>query len=136
AAPGALSALDELAAAAGEGATAFLGVLVAEAEAIWTAPHVRSGAVLSPEAEADARAAGALRTAAKELLRLAESDPALAGSPEELLEVLAAVEVRAGAPGADGVLLADPLAIRARRFRAVFVCGLQEGELPRRPVPE
>jgi RecB family exonuclease len=35
-----------------------------------------------------------------------------------------------------GVLLADPLAIRARRFRAVFVCGLQDGEFPRRPVPE
>jgi len=34
------------------------------------------------------------------------------------------------------VLLADPLDIRARRFRAVFVCGLQEGELPRRPQPE
>ena len=38
-------------------------------------------------------------------------------------------------PAADGVLLADPLAIRARRFRAVFVCGLQEGELPQRPRP-
>ena len=40
------------------------------------------------------------------------------------------------ADGAPGVLLADPLAIRARRFRAIFVCGLQEGELPRRPQPE
>ena len=39
-----------------------------------------------------------------------------------------------GAPG--GVLFADPLAIRARRFRAVFVCGLQDGEFPRAPVPE
>jgi hypothetical protein len=29
-----------------------------------------------------------------------------------------------------GVLLAEPLAIRARRFRAVFVCGLGEGEFP------
>ena len=44
----------------------------------------------------------------------------------------------ANAPAAPpaGVLLADPLAIRARRFRAVFVCGLQDGEFPRRPVPE
>ena len=47
----------------------------------------------------------------------------------------------AGAEGpprgvAAGVLLAGPLAIRARRFRAVFVCGLQDGEFPRRPVPE
>jgi RecB family exonuclease len=34
------------------------------------------------------------------------------------------------------VLVADPLAIRARRFRAVFVCGLQEGTFPRHPEPE
>ena len=27
-------------------------------------------------------------------------------------------------------MLAEPLAIRARRFRGVFVCGLQEGEFP------
>ena len=31
---------------------------------------------------------------------------------------------------AGAVLLAEPLAIRARRFRAVFVCGLGEGEFP------
>ena len=40
------------------------------------------------------------------------------------------------APRPDGVLLADPLAIRARRFRAVFVCSLQDAEFPRRPEPE
>jgi ATP-dependent helicase/DNAse subunit B len=34
------------------------------------------------------------------------------------------------------VLIADPLAIRARRFRAVFVCGLQEGEFPVPASPE
>ena len=54
--------------------------------------------------------------------RVARPGAAVAGAP-------------AGAPPA-GVLLADPLAIRARRFRAVFVCGLQDGEFPRRPAPE
>ncbi len=129
--------LDALASA--EGAAAFLSVLHAEAEAIWTAPHVRRGAVLTPEAEADARAAAALRGAVGELTRLAEADEALAGTPGELLEALAAVEVREGpgaAEGAPGVLLADPKDIRARRFRAVFVCGLQDGEFPLRPQPE
>ncbi len=29
------------------------------------------------------------------------------------------------------MLLADPISVRARRFRVVFVCGLQEGEFPR-----
>ncbi len=129
--------LDALASA--EGAVAFLAALLAEAEAIWTAPHVRRGAVLTPEAEADARAAAALRGAVGELTRLAEADEALAGSPAELLEALAAVEVREGpgaAEGAPGVLLADPKDIRARRFRAVFVCGLQDAEFPTRPQPE
>jgi superfamily I DNA/RNA helicase/RecB family exonuclease len=134
-----LAELDGLAAAAEEGPAAFLAALQAEAEAIWTAPHVRRARVLSPEAEADARAAAELRSAVAGLTRLAAVDEALAGTPQELLETLAAVEVREGpgaGEGAPGVLLADPLAIRARRFRAVFVCGLQDGELPRRPKPE
>ena len=128
-------ALDALADAAAEGAEPFLHALVAEAEAIWTAPHRRAAAVLGPEAAADARAAAALRRAADELRSLAAADPALAGGPAELLAALADVPVRE--PGAErAVLVADPLAIRARRFRAVFVCGLQEGTFPRHPVPE
>lgn len=128
-----LTELDALADA--EGVEATLALLVAEAEAIWTAPHVRAADVLSPDAEADARAARALRQAAKELTRLAEIDPALV---EDVPAALAAIEVRdsEAAEGAPGVLLADPLNIRARRFRAVFVCGLQEGDLPQRPQPE
>jgi len=172
-----LTELDVLAEAAGEGAEPLLAALEAEADAIWTAPHRRRAAVLGAEDLADARVASELRAAAAELRALAAADPVLAGTPQELLEALAAVEVRepsavagaalgtpaeavAGAAlggrsdaafaGADagggaggaagptpaGVLLADPLAIRARRFRAVFVCGLQDGEFPRRPVPE
>src|SRR4051812_49100597 len=113
--------------------------VLAEAEGIWTAPHVRRADVLTPEAESDARAARALRAAVRELTKLAEADPALTGEPGELLAALAGVEVFDGdtaAEGTPGVLLADPLAIRARRCNAVFVCGLQEGELPRRPIPE
>jgi RecB family exonuclease len=128
-------ALVALAAAATAGRDAFLAAVVAESEAIWTAPHRRAAAVLGPEAAADARAAAALRSAADELRGLAAADPALAGGPAELLAALAEVEVRE--PAADGaVLVADPLAIRARRFRAVFVCGLQEGVFPRHPLPE
>ncbi len=91
--------------------------------------------MLAPDAAADALAAGALRDAAAELRALAVEEPALAGTREELLEALGRVPVRERAvEGA--VLIADPLAIRARRFRAVFVCGLQEGEFPRHPEPE
>ncbi|HEY7075646.1 MAG TPA: PD-(D/E)XK nuclease family protein [Solirubrobacteraceae bacterium] len=134
-----LAELDALAAAAEEGPEPFLAALLAEAGTIWTAPHRRLAAVLDADGEADARAAAELRAAVRELSSLAAADPGLACGPQELLEALAAVRVREGhgaAEGAPGVLLADPLAIRARRFRAVVVCGLQQGELPRTPVPE
>ncbi len=131
----ALAALDRLADAAAEGAEALLAALVAEADAVWTAPHRRVAAVLDPDDAADARAAAALKGAADELRALASADPAAAGTAADVLEALAAAEVREpAAPG--GVLVADPLAIRARRFRAVFVCGLQEGMFPRHPLPE
>jgi ATP-dependent helicase/DNAse subunit B len=134
-----LTELAAIADAAAEGPQPFLAALLAEANATWTAPHRRRAAVLDADDEADARAAAELRAAANELNALAAADPALAGDPAELLEALAAVRVREGhgsAEGAPGVLLADPLAIRARRFRAVVVCGLQEAELPRTPIPE
>ncbi len=62
-------------------------------------------------------------------------------APAELLELLDALEVEAEvehqpAVRRGAVLLADPLSIRARRFRAVFVCGLQENEFPLAGVPE
>ena len=122
-----LSALDVLAGAAEEGPEALLAALEAEAEAIWTAPHRRRADVLGAEDLADARVAGALRGAAAELRGLAREDPALLGTPHDVLEALAAVEVRepsaiaaaepsgategtTSAPGATaaGVLLAEP----------------------------
>jgi len=135
-APRALAGLDGLAEAAAGGPVALLDALVREADAIWTAPHHRVAAILGPAERDEARAAAALRSAAAELRALALTDPALLGDAAAVLESLSAVRVRQGGHGAEGVLLADPLAIRARRFRAVFVCGLQDGEFPRRPVPE
>ena len=148
-----LADLDALAQAAANGPEPLLRALEAEADAIWTAPHRRRADVLAAEDLADALLCTDLRAAVGELRALASADPELLGGPQEILETLGAVEVRepasvAGAaldPAAGGgpsvtppagVLLADPLTIRARRFRAVFVCGLQDGELPRRPVPE
>ena len=127
-----LPRLDALAAAAAAGPEALLDALVAEADATWAAPHARRADVLDPGERDEARVAAELRSAAGELRAL---DPELLGDAGELLDALGAVEVRQG-DEADGVLLADPLDIRARRFRAVFVCGLQDGEFPTRPVPE
>jgi ATP-dependent helicase/DNAse subunit B len=88
--------------------------------------------VLDRDEQMDARALARLLRAAAELDEL--SDAPLG---EDLLELLEGLEVTAAAgrePGA--VLVSDPLAIRARRFRAVFVCGLQEGIFPAAGGPE
>jgi RecB family exonuclease len=129
------AALDALTAAAQAGPGALLTALEAEAEAVWQAPHARAAAVLDADVAEDARTAAALRVAAAELRGLETADPRLLGDAHDVLDALGRVPVRErAAPG--GVLLADPLAVRARRFRAVFVCGLQDAEFPRRPVPE
>jgi len=132
-----LTALDALAAAAEEGPAALLDALAAETQAIWTAPHRRRGEVLGPEDRADARVAADLRSAASELRQLANADEALLGTPRDVLDALGGARVREplGTDATAGVLIATPLQIRARRFRAVFVCGLQDGELPARPTP-
>jgi ATP-dependent helicase/DNAse subunit B len=133
--PGPLAALDALADAASTGPAALLDALEAEAQAIWQAPHARTAAVLDAEASEDARTAAALRSAAAQLRALHAADPGALAGAAAVLEAIAAVPVRERAiPG--GVVIADPLAVRARRFRAVFVCGLQDGEFPRHPVPE
>jgi ATP-dependent helicase/DNAse subunit B len=63
--------------------------------------------------------------------------PATAG---ELALALEQVEVDGGRPDSgaspDGAIaVLDPLALRARRVRALFVCGLQEGAFPGRARP-
>jgi len=106
--------------------------LARHARRLFAAPRRGAAATLDAVEELDARA---LATVLAALAELSELGPAI--PPEELIETLAALEVRARAPAGGGaVLLADPLAVRARRFRAVFVCGLQDGEFPRPPVPE
>jgi RecB family exonuclease len=63
--------------------------------------------------------------------------PALLPGPAELAATLAAVPVRLGeraAPGA--VQLSDPLGLRARRVRVLFLARLQEGVFPAPARPE
>ena len=100
--------------------------LARQARKMFAAPHRGAAAILDPSAELDAQALSVLITALEELQEL---DERLNGA--ELLTLLEGLEVDAGQPVRRGaVLLAEPLAIRARRFRAVFVCGLNEGEFP------
>ncbi|HWF24170.1 MAG TPA: PD-(D/E)XK nuclease family protein [Solirubrobacteraceae bacterium] len=108
------------------------GELARHARRLFAAPRRGQAATLDAAEELDARALTTVLGALTELSELDEAVPA-----RELIDTVAALEVRAQAhTGAGAVLLAEPPAIRARRFRAVFVCGLQEGEFPRPPTPE
>ena len=102
------------------------GELARQARRLFAAPYRGTAPVLPATDEHDARALAVLLRALGELDELGERV-----SGPELLELLERLEVPAGArarPGA--VLLAEPLGIRARRFRAVLVCGLSESEFP------
>ena len=106
--------------------------LTRHARRLFVAPRRGAAATLDAVEELDARALATVLGALEELGDLGESL-----SSEELIETLTALEVRARpVPAGGSVLLAEPTAIRARRFRAVFVCGLQDGEFPRPPAPE
>ncbi|HEX4010175.1 MAG TPA: PD-(D/E)XK nuclease family protein [Solirubrobacteraceae bacterium] len=124
-----LAELDSLADAP-EPARALCGL----ARRLFAAPHRGRAPQLSQAQELDARALRALLGAVDELGELG-----LIPRGAELIELLEGIAVppRPAASAGGAVLLAEPLEVRARRFRAVFVCGLQEGEfpLPGRPEP-
>jgi PD-(D/E)XK nuclease superfamily len=102
------------------------------ARRVFAAPYRAVAPTLDLAGELDARALAATLRALSELRELGQPVPG-----PELVELLERLPIPAGAPAAAGaVLLAEPLEIRARRFRAVFVCGLQEGEFPAPGRPE
>ncbi len=104
-----------------------LGALVQSARWLLAAPDPRTARLLERHEQTDARAASAVIGALGEVSALAETSP----SAPELLELLERLEVRChGEPAPGAVLIAEPLAIRARRFRRVFVTGLCAGEFP------
>ncbi|HEX3278476.1 MAG TPA: PD-(D/E)XK nuclease family protein [Thermoleophilaceae bacterium] len=99
---------------------------------MFAAPYKRRAAILrGPELD-DPRVYVAAREAIAELRDLGTSL-----APERVLRALSELQVKLGEPPQpDRVQVADPGAIRARRFEAVFVCGLQEGEFPGGAQPE
>src|SRR5581483_11691728 len=102
------------------------------ADRLFAAPHRGSARTLTPAEQLDARALSALSQTSAELGEL-ELSPHETAVIELLERVTVAIEA-SDAP--NEVMLAEPLEIRARRFRAVFVCGLQEGEFPLPAQPE
>ena len=96
--------------------------------------HSPAGLQMSePHELLEARALAVGGEALDELRELARSAPELAPDAHELIALLRGLELvvgeePSGIPQAVAVL--DPLALRARRVRALFLCGLQEGVFP------
>ena len=106
--------------------------LAHQARRLFAAPHRGRAPVVDQAEELDAHALATMLGAIAELDELGERLPGV-----ELIELLEGLSVPDRVPARGGaVLVSDPLAIRARRFTAVFVCGLQEGEFPLATAPE
>ena len=104
---------------------------------LFSAPYRRRAPVLRGAERDDARAFVAVRRALAELRTVIEADPRVRLDHQRVHDTLAELPVRVGEePQPDRVQVASPLSIRARRFQAVIVCGLQENQFPRRAAPE
>jgi hypothetical protein len=147
-----LETLDRLQEAAERGPAALIERVTQELERLFCAPRLHAARVLAPAELREARALAAGRAALEELRELARRAPELAPEADDLIATLRELElvvdeVSPGAPmpareGAcapsspAAVRVLDPLALRARRVRALFLCGLQEGLFPAPARPE
>lgn len=128
-----LEAIDRLAEAQARGPAALLDRAARELYWLFCAPRRAVASVLGADELPDADALAAGRRALGELRELARMAGELApATAQELAGALARVELRGGETPAGAVAVLDPLALRARRVRVLFVCGLQEGVFPAR----
>jgi RecB family exonuclease len=117
-------------------APALVAELHRQLQRLFAAPYRRQAPILSGPQLDDARALRAAHDGLRELHALVEK-AGISLDAVRLLDVLERLTVHVGEnPQPDRVQVAPPEAIRARRFEAVFVCGLQEGEFPRGATPE
>lgn len=157
-----LERIDRVAEAARRGSLALLER--AERDLLWlfAAPRSRVAAVLGDAEAEQALTLQAGLAALAELRELALCDQRLLGGAEGLIETLSALALPreevaigggvraaagtpeaavargapAGAASGGAVAVLDPFALRARRVRALFLCGLQEGVFPAVATPE
>jgi ATP-dependent helicase/DNAse subunit B len=109
-----------------------VGELERQGRRLLAAAHAGQARMLTAAEELDGRALASMLTALGELQELG-----LVPSGGELVGLLEELRVDAGRPIRPGaVQVCEPLAIRARRFQAVVVCGLQENEFPQAAAPE
>lgn len=129
----ALDELDQLARAARGGITPLAEAAAARARSLLTAPHRGGAPRLEGEEREDAAAYACAAAVLGELATLGSVAGLAPPRPVDLISALeeAAAQLPPLEPG--GVVVTDPRAVRARRFRAVFALGLGEGRFPRPP---
>jgi ATP-dependent helicase/DNAse subunit B len=129
-----LETIDQISEAGQRGPLVLIDRVARELDWLFCAPRRAVASVLAAEELEEARTLSVGRQALGELRDLARLAPELA--PRDALELAAALEeleVYGGEqPGPGTVAVLDPLALRARRVRALFVCGMQEGSFPAR----
>lgn len=132
-----LDRIDRVREAAAAGIPALADVLAAELERLFSAPRRATAIVLAEEDELyEARALTGGRRALEELREVARTGPDLAPTTQEMIEALERLELDGGEPpGPERVAVVDPLSLRARRVRMVFLCGIQEGVFPAPATP-
>ncbi len=124
-----LDSVDRLRAAAERGPGALVERTSAELERLLAGRWRRRAHVLAADELAESRVVGEAARRLGELGELTRWDASLGPSAVELIGLLGGLEFEPQAT-AGGVVVCDALAVRARRVRAIFVCGLQEGSFP------
>jgi len=108
---------------------ALLDEIAKHAGRLFSGPYRRQAHVLEGAELDDARAFQALGSALRDMRALGRAGGRIDFGRIE--ETLGGLEVFVGEEPQPGrVAVASPAKVRARRFAAVFVCGLQEGEFP------
>ncbi|MGN6372565.1 MAG: PD-(D/E)XK nuclease family protein [Solirubrobacteraceae bacterium] len=126
-----LDRIDRLSAAAERGPVALIDALCSELERLFAAPRSGRAEVLGRRELAEARALAAARGALEELRDLARVAPEHVSGPAALIDALEQLETADRSPLLpNAVTVVSPLSLRARRVRARFVCGMQEGVFP------
>jgi len=133
-----LTTIDRLEEAARRSPEALIERVGRELQWLFDAPRRGMASVLARDELDEARALAAGRRALTQLRELARAgDEFVAHDAGELARLLESVELVSGErPTPDAVAVLDPLALRARRVRALFLCRLQEGVFPAPPRPQ
>jgi ATP-dependent helicase/DNAse subunit B len=132
-----LDEIDRVAAAAERGAEQLLAELDKRLEALFTRPYRRDAHVFTGAERDDPRVWNEAHGAIGHLNSLVASGGARGLGARAIHDALAELPVRMGDdPRPERVQVASPEQVRARRFQAVIVAGMQEGELPRGAAPD